>query len=141
MGVRTTKLRSACQARARLARPGPVLPAFGFGMTLGTLLLACGLGACIRAPALVVGARSTLATGDRRPVRVVLLCALDWQRPLRSAGRSATADSLGVESEVELQESGSAESPCAVAVLCEWEARARQAAVLRTLVPLPEAAP
>jgi len=128
MGVGATTERFACHGRD------------AWSVALGALLLACGLGACVRAPALVVGARSTFGTADRRPVRVVMLCALDWSR---APDRAVTADPTGVENEpeLELDASGTAASGCAVASLCEWEARARQAAVLQTLTGLPEAAP
>jgi hypothetical protein len=119
------------------------VPATMERLALGMLLLACGLGACIRAPALVVGARSTFATGDRTPLRVVLLCGLDWSRATGSAGGAASGDSLGAQSDVQLEfeESGTVESDCMIASVCEWEARARQATLSRTLAALPEAAP
>jgi hypothetical protein len=120
MGVAVTKQRSAC----RVCAP------------LGTVLLACGLAACIRAPALVVGARSTLV-GDRGPLRIVMLCGLDWSRPMRGA------EPIGSEWEVEteLEPSATAESVCTIAALCEWESDARRDALLRTLTGLPEVAP
>jgi hypothetical protein len=112
-------------------------------MAFGTLLLACGLGACIRAPALVVGARSTLGSGDHGPLGVVMLCGLDWSRATGSARRALATDSIGLEGEVpiELDESGSAPADCAIASLCEWETHARQAVLSRTLAALPEVAP
>jgi hypothetical protein len=131
MGVRETKQRSAGQGRAR----------HGLAVALGTLWLVCALGACIRAPALIVGARSTLGMRDRRPRRVDLLCALEWSRPMRGADPRGTAESIEAPSEVELEESGAAVSGCDVATLCEWETRARHAALLRALAASPEAAP
>jgi len=110
---------------------------------VGMLVVAGALGACINAPVLMIGARSTFGTGDRGPLRTVMLCGLDWSRPTRSTGTTTTADSIGHESEVEgaLEDSGGAGSECIGAALCEWEAREREATLLRTLAISPEAAP
>jgi hypothetical protein len=134
MCVPATQWRSEFRPRARLALPKRARGA------LAAALLVSTIGACVRAPALVLAARSTLGSGDRRPLRVVVSCGLDWSKPLHSVSRNASAAANGGEAELEI-DSPAAESECVVAALCDWEARARQAALSRMLADLAEAAP